>query len=332
MKALVLHSPGNARVEDVPIPNPPPGWIRIKVLEAGICGTDKAFYRGSYRPGKLPIILGHEVAGIVDAVGEGVDESIIGEKVTTEINVSCGECWFCRNGLKTQCPRRKAIGIDLDGGLAEYVVTPAENIHVVKALTPGQACMVEPLAAVLESIQLAPPKPWFKAAVIGSGTVGLLTLQVLKLAGLEVIVITRPGSPKAGLADRLGADEVIDCEHAMEYVRKHTREGVGFDYVVEASGSPSGLDLALRVVRPRGVIVGKSTHGRNVSLNYTSLVVKEVSLVGTRCGPFEPAIRLLKRGLINVDELITSTYSLSKAAEALEASFRREEVKVHVKC
>jgi len=332
LKALVLHSPGNARVEEMPTPSPPPGWVRIRVREAGICGTDKAFYRGSYAPGKLPIILGHEFAGVVDAVGEGVDESIIGEEVTAEINVSCGECWFCRNGLKTQCPRRRAVGIDLDGGIAEYVIVPAENIHSVRGLTPLQACMVEPLAAVLESVQLAPPKPWFKAAVIGSGTVGLLSLQVLKLAGLEVVTITRPGSPKARLAERLGADEVIDCEHVAEYVKRHTREGMGFDYVVEASGNPSGLELALSIVRPRGIIVGKSTHGRSVNMDYTSLVVKEVSLIGTRCGPFKPAIRLLKRGLVRVEELVTSTYDLGSAEEALKSSFRREEVKVHVKC
>ncbi len=332
MKALTLLKAGVAEVRDVPIPNPPPGWVRIKVLEAGICGTDKAFYKGTYNPGKLPIILGHEFAGVVDAVGEGVDEGLIGKYVTSEINVSCGTCWFCRNGLRTHCPYRKALGIDLDGGIAEYVITPAENIHLVNGLSPTQACMVEPLAAVLEMIKLAPPKPGYRVAVLGAGTIGLLSIQVLRLNSPEYIVaVTRPSSPKSRLARDLGADYVVNVNEVNEFIKEKTPEGLGFDYVVEATGSPEGADLALKVVRPRGIVIGKSTHGIKTSIDYTSLVVKEVTLIGTRCGPFKPAIELIRKGLVRVEPLITSTYSIVNGLEALKASFRRDQVKVHIK-
>lgn len=332
MKAALLKGPGTIEVSDVPIPNPPPGWVRVKVVRAGICGTDKAFFRGTYRPGKLPIVPGHEFAGIIDSVGENVDEGIIGAKVTSEINVSCGMCWFCMNGMRTHCPYRKVLGITIDGGMAEYVITPVKNIHIVDGLTYQQACFVEPLAAVLEMIKLAPPPPDGRVAILGLGTIGLLALQVLRLYAPRLLVaVARSGSPKFKLAKSLGADLTADPEEALEIARTSTPEGAGFDYVVEATGSPEGLNLALRIVRPRGVIAGKSTHGEEVPLDYTSLVVKEVSLVGSRCGPFPPAIRLIREGLVRVDPLVTSTYELRDIRDAFEASFRREEIKVQVK-
>jgi len=331
LKAALLKGPGILEVSDIPIPNPPPRWVRIKVARAGICGTDKAFYRGTYRPGKLPIVPGHEFAGVVDSVGENVDDVIIGARVTSEINVSCGMCWFCMNGLRTHCPYRKVLGITIDGGMAEYVITPAENIHLIDGLTYQQACFVEPLAAVLEMIRLAPPPPDGRVAVLGLGTVGLLALQVLRLHAPRLLVaVARSESPKFKLAESLGADITADPKEALEIVRANTPEGAGFDYVVEATGSPEGLNLALRVVRPRGVIAGKSTHGEEVPWDYTSLVVKEVTLVGSRCGPFPPAIRLIREGLVRVDSLVTSTYELEKVREAFEASFRRGEIKVQV--
>jgi len=332
LKAALLKGPGTIEVSDVPIPNPPPGWVRIKVIRAGICGTDKAFFRGTYRPGKLPIVPGHEFAGIIDSVGENVDEGIIGARVTSEINVSCGMCWFCMNGMRTHCPYRKVLGITIDGGMAEYVITPVKNIHIIDGLTYQQACFVEPLAAVLEMIKLAPPPPNGRVAILGLGTIGLLALQVLRLHAPRLLVaVARSESPKFKLAKSLGADLTANPEEALEIARTGTPEGAGFDYVVEATGSPEGLNLALRIVRPRGVIAGKSTHGEEVPLDYTSLVVKEVSLVGSRCGPFPPAIRLIREGLVRVDPLVTSTYELRDVRDAFEASFGREEIKVQVK-
>lgn len=328
--AARLYGPGDIRVEEVPRPEPGPGEVLVRVKEAGICGTDKAFYKGTYRPGKLPIIPGHEVAGVVEEVGEGVDESWVGARVTSEINFPCGKCWFCRHGMYTHCSYRRVLGITVDGGFAEYFVAPVDALHRIDGLTWAQGAYVEPLAAVVEMIQMQPPPEGGRVAVVGTGNMGLLSIQVLRLHAPQVLVaVTRPGSPKATLAKRLGADIVTDTGGVERVMKEITPEGAGFDYVVETTGSPQGLDLAVKLVRPRGVIAAKSTHGAPVSFNYTELVVKEARMVGSRCGPFEPAIRLIREGLVSVDSLITSRFRLEEAVEAMETSFSRDQIKVH---
>jgi 2-desacetyl-2-hydroxyethyl bacteriochlorophyllide A dehydrogenase len=331
LKALVLHGKEDLRVEEVEEPIPLEGWVKLKVEEVGICGTDKAFYKGTYRPLKLPIIPGHEISGIVVDVGKGVSKDLIGRRVTTEINISCGKCWFCKHGMPTQCPYRKTVGISIDGGMAEYMITSASVLHFIDDLTPAQGAMVEPLAAVLEAVQQLPPPPGANIAVLGIGTIGLLSIQVLRLFGPRILIgVSRPGSPKAKVAERLGVDEVLTYSEALDLMRRKTPEGQGFDYVVEATGSASGVEMALNMVRPRGVIIAKSTHGERVSLDYTSLIVKEVLLVGSRCGPFPPAIRLLREGLVKVEPLITDKLPLTDGVNAFKKAFSREAIKIHL--
>jgi len=329
MKALLLHGPRDIRLEEVEEPRVEPGWVLLKVERVGICGTDKAMYTGTYRLLKTPLIPGHEVSGRVVEVGDGVPRDIVGHRVTTEINVYCGRCWYCRNGMPTHCPYRETIGITRDGGMAEYMVTRHDLVHVVDDLTSVQASFVEPLAAVVEMLEMEYVKPFSRIAVIGVGTIGLLSIQVLRLLNPELIVaVSRPGSPKARLAERLGADMVVDYSELTSIVKTVTPEGQGFDYVVEATGSPMGLDIALEVTRPRGVVLLKSTHGAPVSFDQTKAVVKELRLSTSRCGPFDKAITLLRRRLVKVEELVTSEYPLEKGVEAFEKSLERDQVKV----
>jgi len=332
MKALVLYSPGDLRLEDVPEPQLKPGYVLLRVERVGICGTDKAFYKGTYKPGKLPLIPGHEIAGRVVDVGEGVDKSVIGRRATTEINLYCGRCWYCKSGLKTHCPYRETIGITTDGGMAEYVVTRADVVHYTDKLTPAEAALVEPLAAVVEMVKIQPPQLYSNIAVIGIGTVGLLSIRLLaKLYAPRMLVaIAPPDSPKKELALRSGADTVASPEEALEIAKRETPEGLGFDYVVEASGSPEGFKLAEEIVRPRGVIAVKSTHGMPVSVNLTKLVVKEVTIATSRCGPFPEAVSLIERGVVRVGDLVTTTLPLEKGVEAFKKSFDRREVKVQI--
>lgn len=160
----------------------------------------------------------------------------------------------------------------------------------------------------------------------------MLSLQVLKqYSPLNIVVIVRKDSPKAKFAGRLGADYVVTFDKAMELRKKITPEGQGYDYVVEVTGNPEGLSLALKLVRPRGVIAAKSTHGAPVSFNYTEMVVKEVKIVSSRCGPFPPAIKLLEKNIVKVSELITSIHPLRRVKEAFEKSLKRDQVKVIVK-
>ncbi len=332
MKALFLYGTSDLRLVETSEPSPKPGYVVIRVERVGICGTDKAFYRGSYRPVKLPIIPGHEIFGRIVDIGHGVDSSIIGRRVTTEINLFCGRCWYCLNGMKTHCPYRETIGISIDGGMAEYMVTRADIVHFVDRLSPEEGTFVEPLAAVIEMVKLYPPSLYSNIAVVGIGTIGLLTIRLLSKLYIPrlLVAIAPPDSPKRDLAKRSGVDYVVSPDEILDIVKRYTPEGQGFDYVVEASGSPEGLRLAAEIVRPRGVIAVKSTHGELVGIDITKLVVKEVTISTSRCGPFPEAINLIEKGVVGVRDLVTSIYPLDRGVEAFKRSFDRREVKVQI--
>lgn len=332
MKALVLYGPGDLRLEEVETPSPGPRQALVRVGRVGICGTDKAFFKGTYRPGKLPIIPGHEVVGEVVEVGGEVNEVHVGQMVTSEINFYCGKCSYCREGLRTHCPYRKVLGISVDGGMAEYMITRADLVHDVSGLSPLEAAFIEPLAAVIEMLEMHPAREGDRVAVIGSGAIGLLAMRVLRAMARPalLVAIVREGSPKLRYVEASGVDEIVEERRALDYARTATKEGQGFDYVVEASGNPGALDLAVELVRPRGVIAAKSTHGAPVSFNLTKLVVKEARIVGSRCGPFDKAIDILRKKLVRVDDLVTSEEPLERGVEAFRKSFEREQVKVHI--
>jgi len=215
MLAARLHGAYDLSVEDVKIPRIRKNWVLIKVDAVGICGTDKAFYKGTYRLFKKPLIPGHEICGKVVEVGKNVPKDILDKKVVTEINITCGKCWFCTHSLFTHCPYRETLGITVDGGMAEYVLTPYRNVHEVK---------------------LEPPLPGSNIAILGSGNIGLLSLQVLKLySPLNTVVVVHKNSPKVIFTRKLKEDYVITFEEAMELKKKITPEGEGYDYVVEAT-------------------------------------------------------------------------------------------------
>lgn len=317
MKAALLYGPATLIIGEIPIPERPPGWALIKSLLAGICGTDKAFYRGTYKLFKTPIIPGHEVVGVVV---EGPRE-LIGRTVVPEINFSCGECEYCRTGLYTHCPRKKTLGIDFDGGMAEYFIAPISALHIYKGPVE-YGIFVEPLAAVLRALSLCPLKPTDRVAVIGTGTISFLTTQVLsKLVGVEVNVIARRESKKVGYFKEFASVVYVD-----EVASNH------YDVVFEVSGDPGALDLAVRIAKPRGVIHAKSTPGTQACLNSTLAVVKELVLVCSRCGTFreyEKACSLIERGVIK--PRLDKVFDLENATEAFEDSLKGDYFRVAVK-
>lgn len=336
VRAAVLYGPRDLRVEDVPRPELSTGQVLLRVRYVGICGTDQSMYLGKLRPGKLPIVPGHEfVAEVVD-VGPGVPRDIVGKRVVSEINVVCWRCWFCRHGLYTHCLHRKAIGIDLDGAMAEYVVVPVENLHEVPPeVSDEEAVFTEPLAAVVRMCDLIEVPVGGTVVVLGCGPIGLLSLQVLKLRGVTKIIAVDLVEQRLRLAQELGADVILNYselgrEELVKEVLKLT-EGRGADVVVEATANPEAVDLAIDLVRPRGVLAAKSTHGVPVTFDYTKAVVKEVQIIGSRCGPFDRALNLLRTRRIEVRKLITHTYTLAQAREAMEVAVRREGIKVLLK-
>lgn len=319
MRALVLD--GNLRLEtDWPIQDPPPGEALIRVVKAGICNTDLELVKG-YMAFKG--VLGHEFVGVVEsALAPGSapgGASYVGRRVVGEINAACGVCETCRAGRPTHCPNRTTLGIDRrDGAFADYLTLPLENLHPLPdRVTDDQAVFVEPLAAACEIVQQVHVRPADRVVIVGDGKLGLLCAQVLQLTGCRLTVLGRHAK-KLDIAARRGIRVATSSDDVDR----------GADIVVEATGSPNGFTIARQLVRPRGTIVLKSTYHGELAVNLTMVVVDEVALVGSRCGPFEPAIRLLEQRLIDVEPLIHARYSLDDAPAAFERAGSRGTLKV----
>jgi len=327
VKALLLHAPYTASISEVETPSPPSGWVLVKTLAVGICGTDKAFYTGRYPLFKKPLIPGHEVVGVVTSPGD-----LEGRVAVSEINFSCNKCYYCRLGLYTHCPHKRTLGIDFDGGFAEYFIAPSTALHVVEGVDPVIATQVEPLAAVLNALEQHSVSPVSRVAVIGTGNLAHLTVQVLRACGVEPVVIARRSSKKTHYFTSLGVEIVFEDELA-EYVKNRTPEGLGFDVVFEVSGDPRALDTAITITRPRGVVHLKSTPGEPFTVNMTRAVVKELRVIGTRCGgfrEFKRAIELIKSGVVK--PTVTTIYEgIERSVEAFEKSLRGEDLKIVVK-
>ena len=302
MRAVWLED-GKLRIrDDVPVPEPPDGEVLVRVLAAGICNTDIELTRGYY-PYKG--ILGHEFVGVVD---DG-PEHLVGKRVVGEINAVCGDCGTCREGRPTHCERRTVLGIvNRDGAFAEYLTLPAANLYVVpEEVSTDAATFVEPLAAALEIQEQIAVGANERVLVVGDGKLGQLIAQTLALTGCKLLVVGRHGAKLGLLADR-----DIPTGSADSVAKG------AFDLAVECTGNPDGFALARNGLRPRGTLIMKSTYAGELSFDASSLVVDEITLVGSRCGPFPPAIRLLAEGRVDVEPLIQARYPLLDAVAAFE--------------
>lgn len=326
MKAALLHEPRKLTVEDIRLEKPSGNWTVVEVKAAGICGTDKAFYTGSYPLFKKPLVPGHEVSGVVV---EG-PRDLIGRSVVSEINFACRRCRVCQSGLYTHCPRRLTLGIDFNGGMAEYFTAPTWALHAHQ-LPHEKAFAAEPLAAVIHMFRMHPPRPGYALAVLGTGFIAYLSAQLARLLGANVVVIAREDSVKARrLADT--GFRVVGYREALELSSSMSELGLGFDMVVEATGTNAGLKRAVELVRPRGVIHLKSTPGGVAEYPQTASVVKEVEVVGSRCGDwrdFKLALKLLS--LNRIDVPVTGVYPLEEVQAAFERSLDRDSFRVLIK-
>ena len=266
--------------EDLEKPVPDKGRSLIKILLSAVCSTDKEVAKG-YRP-DFRGIMGHEFVGIVE---ESDDESLIGKRVVGEINEVCHECLYCKTGRPHHCSHRTTPGLSKDGCFAEYMILKTENLHVVPDNLPNEvAVFTEPLAAafeILEQIQITKDMP---VGVLGDGRLALCIANVMHLAGADVTVIGKH-------PDKLKNFEKI-AKTTTEY------ENEAYEVVVEATGSPQGIGIAINLVRKMGTIVLKSTYAENVSTNLSMIPVNEITVVGSRCGPFIPALNALSNGTI----------------------------------
>ena len=307
MRALVFDGQMSYR-DDYPLPTPPPGEVLVRVRRAGICNTDIEITKGymNYRG-----VLGHEF------VGELAD----GTRVVGEINAYDGTCDTCRRGDVSHCSNRSVLGIlQREGAMAEYLTLPARNLHrVPDAVSDVQAVFIEPLAAALEITDRVHIRPSQRVVVIGDGKLGLLAAQVLRLTGCHLSVIGRHARKLAILQQRgiPSLDKPAEGFHC-------------FDVAVDCSGQADGFELARRLLRPRGTLVLKSTFHGVQEMATAPLVVDEIAVVGSRCGPFAPALRLLEQRLIEVETLLDAEYPIEQGVEAFRRAMTPGTLKVQI--
>ena len=314
---LALYFDGQPQIREADRPAPGEGEVLVRVRLAGICGTDLEVLKGYHG---FKGIMGHEFTGEV----AGPENSPwLGRQVVGEINIGCGACEACRGGRARHCRKRRVLGLkDHDGAIAHYLTLPAANLHAVPPEVPdASAVFTEPLAAALRVQESAPVSPESRVLVVGDGRLGLLISWVLALSGAEVHLAGHHPEHLA-LAQPQG---IVTC------LSSDLPSG-DYDMVVEASGSPAGLELALSRVRPLGTVVLKSTYAGRYSLDPAALVVPEVRLVGSRCGPFAAALRLLRDGRIDPRPLIDRTFPLPRGLEALARAQSPGVLKVLIDC
>jgi len=313
MRALYLDKTLTLR-EDYAAPAPPPGEALVRVRLTGVCNTDLELVRGYMSFRGVP---GHEFVGEVIRCDSAPEW--IGRRVVGEINAACGQCETCRAGRPTHCPNRTTLGIaGRDGAFAEYICLPSVNLHRVPESVPDEAAVfVEPLAAACEITQAVHIRPTDRVVVLGDGKLGLLCAQVLQLTGCDLLVIGHHEESLGILAKR-----------GIQTTRRADIPMSAYDVVVEATGTPEGFATARQLVRPRGTLVLKSTYHGAVDANLTLVVVDEVALVGSRCGPFEPALRLLAQNLVEVTPLIQGRFRLSEGLAAFERAAQRGTLKI----
>jgi alcohol dehydrogenase len=321
------------RVEKM-LPKLRAGWALLRTRVAGICNTDVEILRGYHGFRGTP---GHEfVAEVVEVQGVSEKEKRkwLGRRVTGEINVACSAygykpvCAFCKRGLKTHCARRTVLGlVNHDGAFAEYFALPLGNLHVVpEGVTDEQAVFVEPLAAACEILEQVEVKKFPEAAVLGDGKLAQLIALVLRTAVQRVAMYGKHEKKLAlarqtGMATKRVRGDASDLKRVKE----------NFGLLVEATGSPSGLALALQMTGPRGTLVLKSTFHGAAPVETWPIVVKEIAVVGSRCGPFAKAMDLLKSGAVDPTTLITKRFGLPQAAEAIQYAQKRGVMKVLLK-
>jgi len=304
MKALWLSGARLRLREDVMLAQTEAQEARVRVLAAGVCGTDLALVDGLYPFEGVP---GHEFVGIVE---EG-PSALVGRRVVGEINAACGRCPECLGGLAKHCGARTALGIrGRHGAFAEYLQLPAVNLHPVPdSVSTDAAVFTEPLAAALDIVERLTPKAGSRVLVVGAGKLGQLVCRVLAASGVRVVAIGRN-------ADKLARLDGV----AESTARAEDIEPRSFSMAVECTGNPAGLPIALGALKPQGTLVLKSTYAQALNIDMGPVVVDELRLVGSRCGPFDSALTMLEEQQVDVESLIDGRFALADGVEAFAYS------------
>ncbi len=322
MRALILNQSAGvgsaqrvALRDDYPMPSPRRGESLVRVRLAGICGTDLEMTRGYMGFNGIP---GHEFVGEVVSTATS---ALAGRRVVGEINAACGDCDFCRANMGRHCPKRSVLGIlGRDGAFAEYLCLPDRNlIPVPDAVSDEAAVFTEPLAAAFEIFEQTTIEPGEQVAILGDGRLGAIVALAMKARGLSPIVGGHHEDKMKRLADAGIAAKAED--------RLHT----GFDVVVDCTGSAKGLARALELVRPRGKLILKTTVAGSAGVNLAPIVINEIQVLGSRCGPFRPALDALRAGAIDPRPLVSGIYPLEEGLAAIARASEKSKFKILLK-
>jgi 2-desacetyl-2-hydroxyethyl bacteriochlorophyllide A dehydrogenase len=322
MRALVFHGKGDLRLETLPLPEPGPGEVRLRPLAAGICGTDAHILHGEF-PAPAPVVLGHEVAGVVDAVGAGVKHVREGDLATLQPNTFCGLCRYCRTGREHLCPSMRAYGVHWNGGFAEAMVPRTGAIYRLPPETsPRAGCLAEPLACAIHGMDRLAVASGSTVLVLGAGLLGLMLIRLARLAGAGLVAVSEPHEARRADAATFGADAAVDP--AVDGWRERllaATSGEGFDHVIDAAGSAATLEAGVSLAARGGriLVFGVAPPGEVAQVRPNEVFSRELTIVGSLVNPYthERAVNLLPHMML--DHLRLATFPLARFGEAFEA-------------
>lgn len=337
MKAMRLEGIGQLFTREVDKPTPGPDDLLVRVEACGVCGTDRHLFHGEF-PSRPPVTLGHEFSGIIEATGSHVSGFAVGDRITGDPNIACGRCSHCVNGRVNLCRNLQAIGIHRDGGFADYVLVPQKQAFLLPAnLDPMHGAFCEPLACCLHGIDLAGIQAGSSVVVLGGGVIGLLAVQLARLAGATTVILSTRQASRRTLAEELGATASVDPSAADIIETIAGPNGLvpgGVDVVLECAGVGETVIQATKLARPGGaaVILGVMPQGETISIEPFDLLFREVKLVTSFLNPFthRRAADLIASGKIEVERLISRKVSLAEAPAVVSNPPAKGEVKVLV--
>jgi D-arabinitol dehydrogenase (NADP+) len=325
MKAVVYDQPRSFTVTDVPEPHAGPGEVRLRIVLAGVCGTDGHLHQGEFDP-VYPLTPGHEIVGEVDEVGEGVTEVRAGQRVCLDNMQACGMCTSCRRARPQYCASAVMQGVNVPGGFAQYIVAPAGKCHPVDDLAPEVAVLAEPTACVMHGLDLLELRPGSDVLVFGAGPTGLVLAQLLRYVGASRVTVAAPTAFKLEVAKRHGADEIVQIDRAdPEASTRRLRELApeGFDVVVDATGTVAVLSRCVSLTRDGGTVFvyGMTEEAAELTVSPYEIFRRELVLKGSfsQAYSFDRAVSALRGGRVRTEGIITHRFGLDDYGAALAA-------------
>jgi len=333
MKALVLSQYKHLAIEDIPVPQPAEDELLIRVKACGICGSDVHGFDGSTGRRIPPIVMGHEAAGVVEAVGRSVSDFCVGDRVTFDSTVYCGACFYCRRGQINLCDRREVIGVSTPlfrrmGAFAEYLTVPARIAYALPEGMPfAHAALIEAASVAVHGASLTPIEPGDTAVVVGAGMIGLLTLQALQQVGAERVFVVDLDDTRLAMARDLGATETFNSktQDVVAEVQKRT-EGRGADVALECVGITEAIGLSIESVRKGGAVTLVGNVAPKIELALQSVVSRQIRLQGScaSCGEYPECLAMMADGRIRVEPLVSAVAPLEDGARWFQRLYDRE--------